>query len=232
VPSAKAVLIQTAVIIGVGAAVGLGDLVYRGGRVKVALVASPSLPPPTGDKTPDPVRGGTDTRDDLPTDAGDAPAPPPREDPKPPAPDPQPQPRPGPVAATAGYDCDSMEAPAHWDANHITVARAFDLFQSGQGVFVDARIKQDYLDGHVPNAHFLPVSAFDGDYPDRVKFQMDPSAFTVVYCSGGDDCEAAEDVAIFLQGAGFTALYILHDGMPGWQACGHPVQQGEDPNAF
>ena len=232
-PSAKALIIQTAVIIGLGAAVGLGDLVYRGGKVQLGLAENKgALPPPSERQTAPPEPEERDPEPgDATTSSGDDESGPEAPDVTPviPADTPTAQPQ---VASGPAYDCTSMEGPAHWDANHITVARAFDLFQSGQGVFVDARIEQDYLEGHIPGAHFLPVSAFDGDYPDRVKFQMDPNAITVVYCSGGDDCEAAEDVAIFLQGAGFTALYIIHDGMPGWIACGNPVEYGEDPNAF
>lgn len=232
-PSAKALLIQTAVIIGVGAAVGVGDLVYRGGRVTVSFSDTPRLPlPPAASKGPPPEATGADavapeTQDPVQVADGAAQN-------SPPVPDPAPAPEPAvrEPAARPGVDCTSMEAPPGWDANHITVARAFSLFESGQAVFVDARIEQDYLDGHIPNAAFLPISAFDRGFPDRVKFQMDPDAITVVYCSGGDDCEAAEDVAIELRAAQFTSLYILHDGMPGWVACGHPVQQGEDPNAF
>jgi rhodanese-related sulfurtransferase len=230
VPSAKALLIQTAVIVGVGAAVGLGDLAYRGGRVTVSFNDTPRLPlPPAPPKDPQPETsppdaGAPEAEEPVQvadgTSSQDSPAPAPE-----PAPAPQPPPQPG-------VDCESMEAPPEWDANHITVARAFSLFESGQAVFVDARIEQDYLFGHIPNAAFLPISAFETGFPDRVKYQMDPDAITVVYCSGGDDCEAAEDVAIELRAAQFTSLYILHDGMPGWVACGHPVQQGEDPNAF
>lgn len=231
-PSAKALLIQTAVIIGLGAAVGLGDLAYRGGKVRLGLEAPPPLPP-AGSNDPKPQPPQPDPAADASnaTDAGSVDPEPAQTTEQPVAAGTAPA-NTVPVVPAAGYDCTSMDPPAHWKPNHITLARAFDLYQSGQGVFVDARIEQDYLDGHIPGAHFLPVSAFEGDYPDRVKFQMDPNAITVVYCSGGDDCEAAEDVAIFLQGAGFTSLYIIHDGMPGWIACGHPVEHGEDPNAF
>lgn len=234
-PSAKALLIQTAVIIGVGAAVGVGDLVYRGGRVTVSFNDTPRLPlPPVPPKDPQPEPSQSDasapgTQEPVQVADGAAGQVPPE-----PIPEPAPAPQPAvtePVAQP-GVDCESMEAPPEWDANHITVARAFSLFESGQAVFVDARIEQDYLFGHIPNAAFLPISAFETGFPDRVKYQMDPDAITVVYCSGGDNCEAAEDVAIELRAAQFTSLYILHDGMPGWVACGHPVQQGEDPNAF
>ena len=226
-PSAKAILIQTAAIVGVGAAVGLGDLLYRGDGVKTRADAPTTpLPPveaaapeqPAGQQSsnaanqqaPSPDGAGGATEGDSETTGQGAEAA-------------------GPATA---IDCTSMDAPAGWPASHVTVARAAHLFQTGRAVFVDARIEADYIAGHIPNAHFLPVSAFESGFPDRVKFQMDPSAITIVYCSGAADCEAAEDVAIELQAAQFTAVYILHDGMPGWTECGHPVQEGEDPNAF
>jgi 3-mercaptopyruvate sulfurtransferase SseA len=47
----------------------------------------------------------------------------------------------------------------------------------------------------------------------------------VVYCDGGD-CEASHDMAIMLESAGYMEVYVLHDGYPGWERAGHPVEQG------
>ena len=103
-----------------------------------------------------------------------------------------------------------------------TVARAREIFDKGDVLFVDARSQDNYEDGHIPGAISLPVGRFD----DRIesflnRYSSDLPVAT--YCSGRT-CEDSHDLAQFLSDAGFTNVRIFIDGFPGWKAEGYPVE--------
>ena len=51
-------------------------------------------------------------------------------------------------------------------------------------------------------------------------------ATLVVYCNGGN-CDESEQVAKLINGSGYQKVYVMHDGIPGWQAMGYPSEEGE-----
>jgi rhodanese-related sulfurtransferase len=111
---------------------------------------------------------------------------------------------------------------------HITVVQGFELFGAAQpAFFLDARRKDIYEAGHVRDSFRMPLDAFKGKEPAH--FAVMPREETyVVYCEGGN-CDESVAVQKQLLLAGYTKVYVMHAGYPGWVAAGHPTQTGPDP---
>jgi rhodanese-related sulfurtransferase len=103
-----------------------------------------------------------------------------------------------------------------------SVARAKDLFDKGDVLFVDARSQNHYGNGHIPGAVSLPV----GQFEKRIDFFLNrypPEQPIVTYCSGRT-CEDSHELAQLLSDLGFTNVRIFIDGFPGWEAEGYPIE--------
>jgi rhodanese-related sulfurtransferase len=139
----------------------------------------------------------------------------------------------GAAASEAAPSADAGGAPAAFDPTtldtEIGTDDAFQLWQSGTVVFIDARPQHEYEAGHIPFAYLVPPTSLDaGRLGDLMEVGgVDPSQRAVVYCEGGS-CDASELVALHLQDMGFTKLHIYVDGFPAWQAAGHEVETGPD----
>ncbi|MBI1190454.1 MAG: hypothetical protein GC200_07235 [Tepidisphaera sp.] len=145
--------------------------------------------------------------------------------PKPPAP-PEPTPtvaNPGVVSPKAGASAETPK-PAALGLD-ISVEQAWELFQSGTP-FVDARAMNEYEEGHIDSALWMPSEEFmNGHTPEALQL-LDAKAPVVVYCDGGL-CDASKNVVVLLQQAGFTRCHILTDGYPGWVKAKHPIATGK-----
>ena len=103
-----------------------------------------------------------------------------------------------------------------------SVARAKEIFDTGNVLFVDARSQDNYEDGHIPGAVSLPVGLFD----EQIESFLDrhsPDTRIVTYCSGRT-CEDSHNLARLLSDVGFTQVSVFIDGFPGWEAQGFPIE--------
>jgi rhodanese-related sulfurtransferase len=137
------------------------------------------------------------------------------------------KPPPPAVGPASGFDPEKEVLAPEWVAKgHITVKKAFELFSSAvPPFFVDARRRDEYEAGHVPNALRLNQESFRGKTPALVQL-IEPGSRIVVYCIGGD-CEESDHVAEHLNLLGFKDVYVMHAGFPAWKAAGYPVETGE-----
>lgn len=107
----------------------------------------------------------------------------------------------------------------------LSAAEALRRFEAGGDVwFIDARIREDYEAGHIPGAWWLPFSAFRSGRPAALDY-FAPGSELIVYCEGGD-CRSSAQLAETLALYGFSNLWILEEGWPGWEALGAPVESG------
>jgi rhodanese-related sulfurtransferase len=102
----------------------------------------------------------------------------------------------------------------------VTLAR--HIFDSGNALFVDARSRDNYDDGHIPGAVSMPVGEFD-NLIDSFMDQHSMDQTIVTYCSGRT-CEDSHNLAQLLIDFGFTDVKVFIDGFPGWEAEGHPTE--------
>jgi len=105
----------------------------------------------------------------------------------------------------------------------IDVKAAKELFDTGV-VFLDARIDEEFKAGHVPQAFQLTSAMFNTPAADDAMKALDPAQPIVIYCGGGD-CDASKNLAILLQGAGYTRIHIFEAGFPAWVKAGHPIEK-------
>jgi rhodanese-related sulfurtransferase len=110
-----------------------------------------------------------------------------------------------------------------WQPEEINrVARAKEIFDNGNVLFVDARSQDNYEDGHIPGAVSLPVGQFDEQIESLLN-QHSTDTRIVTYCSGRT-CEDSHNLAQLLSDVGFTHVSVFIDGFPGWEAQGYPVE--------
>jgi rhodanese-related sulfurtransferase len=102
------------------------------------------------------------------------------------------------------------------------VAVAKEIFDKGNVLFVDARSKQNYEEGHIPGAVSLPLGQFDEKVESFLN-QYSPDQPIVTYCSGRT-CEDSHNLARMLTAIGYSDIRIFIDGFPGWEAEGYPVE--------
>lgn len=97
------------------------------------------------------------------------------------------------------------------------------IFDKGDALFVDARVKEDFTDGHIKGAVSLPINQFDENIEDFLsKYQF--SKHIVTYCSGRE-CEDSHRLAEKLINIGYTEVKIFIDGYPVWEEKGYPVEK-------
>lgn len=104
----------------------------------------------------------------------------------------------------------------------VSINHARELYDQGEVQFVDARSSGEYAKGHIAGALNLPFSEFSRGAPDAIDLLI-PEFPVVVYCEGGD-CDSAKLVAKHLSYYGFSDLYIIEDGYPGWLDRNLPIE--------
>ncbi len=106
----------------------------------------------------------------------------------------------------------------------ITSAQAWDYFEKGTHVFLDARPNTDYAAGHIPGAFSLPYDAME-DHFMNVQMLLTPEQPLVTYCSG-KECDESFLLTIFLRDQGFTNIVLFADGIEAWNEAGHSEEGG------
>jgi rhodanese-related sulfurtransferase len=109
----------------------------------------------------------------------------------------------------------------------IELRQAVELHKNGNVLFVDARLSEDYVEGHIKGAVSLPVNDFNShislfrkEYPDSMTI--------VTYCSGRE-CSDSHDLAELLARFGYFRTFVFLDGYPAWKEAGLPVATAEMP---
>jgi rhodanese-related sulfurtransferase len=99
---------------------------------------------------------------------------------------------------------------------------AKQIYGSGEAVFVDARSREDYEEGHIKGAVSLPVGQFH-DFIDAFKAQYSTASTIITYCSGRT-CDESHKLSQLLFEQGYTEVSVFIDGYPGWEAEGFPIE--------
>ncbi len=194
--SLRTIILPAAAIVIVGGGIGLADWSMRNEKVSLSR-KTPPPPPPVADKPPAPAPQPAAAPNGAETPAVKPPPTPQQQAPTPPGPLP---------------------------AGHLTIGQAKALFDQGS-IFVDARKKESYVEGHVAGAFRADMASFKSGDPAWLR-AMPKDLTMVVYCNGGN-CDESEHVAQLLDASGFSAVYVMHDGFPGWKAAGYPSETGE-----
>jgi rhodanese-related sulfurtransferase len=92
-------------------------------------------------------------------------------------------------------------------------------------VVIDARSREAYAEGHIPNAVSFPHREMTIESTER----LDRRKVYVVYCDG-IGCNASTKGAYKLSLLGFRAKELL-GGLDWWRRDGHPVATSYEPGA-
>lgn len=103
------------------------------------------------------------------------------------------------------------------------VETAKQIYDRGNVVFVDARSREMFEQGHIKGALSLPVNRFD-THIDKFKKTYPPASFIVTYCSGRE-CDDSHKLAQLFFAQGYTNISVFIDGYPTWKAAGYPVEK-------
>ncbi len=100
-----------------------------------------------------------------------------------------------------------------------------ELYDRNEAVFVDARDRAAFADGHIRGAVSLPVGEADAELA-RFRDRAPLTALLVVYCNGYS-CHDSKTLADKLIGAGWRQVYVFEGGLPEWRDAGYPVAKGK-----
>lgn len=120
----------------------------------------------------------------------------------------------------------SMEArmvSSYGERLDISLAEAKKAFLHKAVIFIDARSKDDFKNGHIKGARNLPWHEVDLKFVDVTK-DISVNTPIITYCDG-ETCELSHNLAKFLLDSGFTNVQILINGWTKWQKAGLPTEK-------
>ena len=104
----------------------------------------------------------------------------------------------------------------------ITLKQAYNLYVTGKGLFIDARDKWEFAEGHIAGAINIPEYSFENSNPELKNIPK--NAALITYC-GGDDCEMSTKLAENLFILGYKKVFIFFGGWNEWLKAGYPVEK-------
>lgn len=110
------------------------------------------------------------------------------------------------------------------DSLAISLPEAEAFFKENKAVFLDARGKDLFDEGHIKGARSLPWHEVD-DHFQKIIQGMDRETLVITYCDG-ESCNLSHELALFLQNMGFTRVKVLVNGWTVWQENHLPVETG------
>ena len=112
------------------------------------------------------------------------------------------------------------EAPVMHELEITDVHEAKRIYDHKKAVFLDARSRDDFMEGHIKGAVSLPVNRFDEEIESLMnKYPL--STYFITYCSGRE-CNDSHELAQHLLAAGYENVSVFIDGYPGWRNEGFP----------
>ncbi|MBF0210619.1 MAG: rhodanese-like domain-containing protein [Desulfamplus sp.] len=115
----------------------------------------------------------------------------------------------------------------------ISLDEAKVLFEQNQALFLDARPKDQYDEGHIAGALSLPQQEAESYFMEVAieleasQVDINGSKLIITYCDG-DTCQLSHELALFLKEMGFNNVKVLVNGWSLWQEAGLPKQTGEE----
>ena len=112
------------------------------------------------------------------------------------------------------------------DANRLPlplgITQVKELFDRGEGYFLDARDATTFTGGHIKGATSLPLGEFSSHLPEFLK-KVPKTMPLVIYCNGYG-CHDSMDLGKKLISAGYWEIFVFEGGYPEWHQVGYPVE--------
>ena len=181
-----------------------------------AAETTPSTPPPAEKGKNEPVSA-------LIVQPSSAPADPPAPEPAKAPAAPKPATKEHPAVKDQPPDKPAPE-PKKVEALFTTLPDAKRLFDRKSATFIDARHREDYDLEHISGALWLFSEELERLY-DGVMGGIPKDRTIITYCSD-PQCETAIKLADEFVARGYTHVFILLEGLPGWKDAGYPTETG------
>lgn len=113
------------------------------------------------------------------------------------------------------------------EGNSLIVAfeEARMLFEKDSALFVDARSKQQYEEGHIKGALSLPWQEVEVSFAEA-SGSLNSGKTIVTYCDG-EACDLSRSLALFLKEMGFSDVRVLVNGWTLWRSAQLPVERAD-----
>ncbi len=132
-----------------------------------------------------------------------------------------------PVSPESSVPVESAEVAGGGGEISEELLNLHEHFLNGTAIILDARTRDEYVEGHIPGSFHAPFEAFIGQVPDYMDLLLgDPGQLIIIYCGGGD-CHASESVGAKLKEFGLESVFVFESGYPAWVDAGFEVEQGE-----
>lgn len=109
----------------------------------------------------------------------------------------------------------------------ISIEDAYNYYTNNKAIFIDSRDNAEYREGHIKGAINMPYDKFNQYYP-KYKDMLTKDKKIITYCHG-TGCGLSVDVAKDLLALGYTNVYVMTEGWPGWINARLPISVGEEP---
>jgi rhodanese-related sulfurtransferase len=113
------------------------------------------------------------------------------------------------------------------DAPRIELRDLIECWNTGDCLLLDARMHEDFLEGHIPGALSAPPDEIHERMGELAPF-IESAPRLVLYCNG-PECDLAERLAAGLREMGITEFSIFEGGWDAWQEAELPVEKGGAP---
>lgn len=111
---------------------------------------------------------------------------------------------------------------------HYDWDKAKHAWETREGLFLDARSRMEYEQGHIPGAIPMPMGEFDANY-EKYKSKIKAAKVLIPYCSGVS-CQLSNKLAQRLwQEKGHRNVANFFGGWPKWQQHNMPIETGPEP---
>ena len=126
------------------------------------------------------------------------------------------------------WSADSRFSDASGQSMVIGLAEASRMYAEDTAVFVDARPKEQYEQGHIKGAVSLPWQQVHERFMEAAD-RLETAETLICYCDG-ENCGLSHDLALFLSEMGFEGARVLVNGWTMWKEAGLPTQSRNRDN--
>jgi rhodanese-related sulfurtransferase len=103
------------------------------------------------------------------------------------------------------------------DILSISAHDAYDLLHAGKSIALDVRTHSEYIAGHIPQAHHIPLDQLKKELLNE---NIDSERDIVVYCASGNRSRIACDI---LLRHGHERCFNLLGGIGVWRMHNFPI---------
>jgi rhodanese-related sulfurtransferase len=114
---------------------------------------------------------------------------------------------------------EKLVAEAKKSVREISPQDAATKSQSGEAIIADVREKDEWDEGHIPNAIHLSRGTIELDIEEKVP---DTNAMIICHCGGGGRSALAAES---LQKMGYKNVHSMAGGFKAWKVAGLPTKK-------